>query len=124
ERSEFTRFGIRRLWRVAAPHGPAFFPYESRRVPARMVATRVLARGLTPLWHELSTCWVWRRHMARPLYGMRLVESMRVWVRGCWLCVVVQSLCEIVGRFVQVLDVREEENPGACSVLWCNCRTT
>ncbi|KFG56615.1 hypothetical protein TGRUB_434090 [Toxoplasma gondii RUB] len=36
ERPEFTRFGIRRLWRVAAPHGPAFFPYESRRVPARM----------------------------------------------------------------------------------------
>ncbi|KFG29584.1 hypothetical protein TGFOU_407720, partial [Toxoplasma gondii FOU] len=36
ERSEFTRFGIRRLRRVAAPHGPAFFPYESRRVPARM----------------------------------------------------------------------------------------
>ncbi|KYK62207.1 hypothetical protein TGPRC2_428010, partial [Toxoplasma gondii TgCatPRC2] len=31
----FTRFGIRRLWRVAAPHGPAFFPYESRLVPVR-----------------------------------------------------------------------------------------
>ncbi|RQX66524.1 hypothetical protein TGCAST_390410 [Toxoplasma gondii CAST] len=35
-RSEFTRFGIRRLCRVAAPQGPGFFPYESRRVPARM----------------------------------------------------------------------------------------
>ncbi|EPR56702.1 hypothetical protein TGGT1_411840, partial [Toxoplasma gondii GT1] len=35
ERCEFSRFGIRRLWRVAVPHGPAVFLYESRRVPAR-----------------------------------------------------------------------------------------
>ncbi|EPR56751.1 hypothetical protein TGGT1_411510 [Toxoplasma gondii GT1] len=105
ERSEFTRFGIRRLWRVAVPHGPAFFPYDSRRSVRDIVgrflqAAEVVPRGPSALWHELSTFGVWR-----PLMG-RL------------------SLCEIVGRFVQALNVREEEIPGACSVPWCNCRTT
>ncbi|RQX66645.1 hypothetical protein TGCAST_389930, partial [Toxoplasma gondii CAST] len=58
-------------------------------------AAQVVPRGLTALWHELSTCWVWRRHMVRPLYGVRLVECMRVWVRGhCWcLCAVCLRDC-------------------------------
>ncbi|KFG99252.1 hypothetical protein TGVAND_438950, partial [Toxoplasma gondii VAND] len=81
ERSEFTRFGIRRLWRVAAPHVPAFFPYESRR-------------------------------------------DLRGWVSSYWLCVVVQSVCKIVGRFRQALKVREEKDARACCVSRGNCRTT
>ncbi|RQX66528.1 hypothetical protein TGCAST_390400, partial [Toxoplasma gondii CAST] len=105
ERSEFTRFGIRRLWRVAAPHGPAFFPLRGGmrawgmvdRGPGEKcfaVPPQVTARGPTSLWHELSTCWVWRRHMVRPVYDMRFVECMRGWVRGYWLCVVMQSVWE------------------------------
>ncbi|KAF4646357.1 hypothetical protein TGRH88_084290 [Toxoplasma gondii] len=268
ERSEFTRFGIRRLWRDAAPHGPGFFPYESRRVPARMgvggsaagdtrrsdvalarivdvlgvaapllaggcnslgyveadsvwemvgriaqareireqkdagacesecpawdawanpvaeandpsslvseyaacgvwrphtvlpfsrmslvaylrgwaweVPPQVTARGPTSLWHELSACWVWRRHMVRPVYDMRFVECMRGWVRGYWLCVVMQSVWEmvgriaqaresvcdivgrilqawesvweIVGRIAQAREMREQKDAGACGV--------
>ncbi|RQX66643.1 hypothetical protein TGCAST_389950, partial [Toxoplasma gondii CAST] len=69
------------------------------------VPPQVAARGPTSLGQELSTCWVWRRHMVRALYGMRLVECMRGWVRGYRLCVVVQSFWEMVGRFLQAMDV-------------------
>ncbi|KAF4646340.1 hypothetical protein TGRH88_084550 [Toxoplasma gondii] len=72
---------------------------EASEVPPQMTA-----RGPTSLWHELSTCWVWRRHMVRPVYDMRFVECMRGWVRGYWLCVVMQSVWEMVGRIAQARE--------------------
>ncbi|KFG56538.1 hypothetical protein TGRUB_434610, partial [Toxoplasma gondii RUB] len=50
------------------------------------------------------------------LYGMRLVECMRGWVKGYWLCVVMQSVWEMVGRIAQAREVREEEDAGTCGV--------
>ncbi|KYK62643.1 hypothetical protein TGPRC2_427320 [Toxoplasma gondii TgCatPRC2] len=81
-------------------------------------------RDVETVLARVSTCWVWRRHMVRPLYGMRLVAYMRGWVTGCWLCVVMQSVWEMVGRFVEAREVREQMNAGACGVSRGNCRTT
>ncbi|KYF38454.1 hypothetical protein TGARI_372760, partial [Toxoplasma gondii ARI] len=58
-------------------------------------------RGPTSLWHELSTCWMWRRLMGRLVREGRVVAYLRGWVRGYWLCVVVQSVSEIVEGFFQ-----------------------
>ncbi|KFG29094.1 hypothetical protein TGDOM2_401720, partial [Toxoplasma gondii GAB2-2007-GAL-DOM2] len=58
-------------------------------------------RGPTALWHELSTCGVWRRLMGRLVRERKVVAYLRGWVRGYWLCVVVQSVSEIVERFFQ-----------------------
>ncbi|ESS28152.1 hypothetical protein TGVEG_442490, partial [Toxoplasma gondii VEG] len=65
------------------------------------VPPQVTARGPTSLWHELSTCWVWRRHMVRPLYAMRFAECMRGW-----------SVYEMLGRFVQARELS-----GGCNSL-------
>ncbi|ESS28167.1 hypothetical protein TGVEG_442430, partial [Toxoplasma gondii VEG] len=66
------------------------------------VPPQVTPRGPMSLWHELSTCREWRRHMVRPLYGMRLVAYVRGWAR----------------------EVSEEKDVVACSVSRGNCRTT
>ncbi|KFG56658.1 hypothetical protein TGRUB_433960 [Toxoplasma gondii RUB] len=73
---------------------------------------------------EYAACGMWRPRMVLPFSRMSLVAYLRGWVRGCWLCVVVQSVCEIVGRILQAAEVREEKDARACSVSRGNCRTT
>ncbi|EPR56850.1 hypothetical protein TGGT1_411020 [Toxoplasma gondii GT1] len=96
ERSEFTRFGIPRLCRVAAAHGPAFFPYESRRVPARMdERLLVVCRG--------AVC-----------------------LRGCWaFCsgpgCVRQRSDGTLARFVDVLGVAAPHGSAVCLRDGCGC---
>ncbi|KFG30179.1 hypothetical protein TGFOU_407440 [Toxoplasma gondii FOU] len=76
---------------------------------------------------EYAGCGVWRPPMVLPFSRMSLVAYLRGWVRSYWLCVVVQSVCEIVGCIVQALQRREvsdEKNARACGVSRGNCRTT
>ncbi|KFG56636.1 hypothetical protein TGRUB_434020 [Toxoplasma gondii RUB] len=46
------------------------------------------------------------------LYGMRLVECMHGRVRGYWLCVVMQSVWEMVGRIAQAREVWRRRHCG------------
>ncbi|KFG99253.1 hypothetical protein TGVAND_438940 [Toxoplasma gondii VAND] len=48
---------------------------------------------------------------------MRFVGCMRGWVRGYWLCVVMQSVWEMVDRFVQAREVRDQNDSGACGFV-------
>nr|CEL77988.1 TPA: hypothetical protein BN1205_029930 [Toxoplasma gondii VEG] len=84
----------------------------------------VFARGLTALWHDLSTCWVWRPLMGRLVRGRSVVGCMRECVRRYWLCVFVQSVCEMVAVVVQKRTVRDETDARGCSAFRGNCRTT
>ncbi|KAF4646372.1 hypothetical protein TGRH88_083990 [Toxoplasma gondii] len=95
-----------------------------RILQAWEVPPQVTARGPMSLWHELSTCWVWRRHMAQPLYGMRLVECMRGWS----VCDIVgrilqelESVWEMVGRIAQASEMLEEKVAGACGCVNVQC---
>ncbi|KFG30186.1 hypothetical protein TGFOU_407430, partial [Toxoplasma gondii FOU] len=63
------------------------------------------ANDASSLGSEYAACGVWRSHTVLPFSGMSLVAYLRGWVRSYWLCVVVQSLCEIAGRSVQSLEV-------------------
>ncbi|PIL95950.1 hypothetical protein TGCOUG_359720 [Toxoplasma gondii COUG] len=87
-------------------------------------AAQVFARGLTALWHDLSTCWVWRPLMGRLVRGRSVVGCMRECVRRYWLCVFVQSVCEMVAVVVQRRTVRDETDARGCSAFRGNCRTT
>ncbi|PIL95965.1 hypothetical protein TGCOUG_396420 [Toxoplasma gondii COUG] len=82
------------------------------------------ANDPSSLVSENAACRVWRPHTVLPFPRLSLVAYLRGCVRGCWLCVVVQSVCEVVGRFFQESEVREEKDAGACSVSRGNCRTT
>ncbi|KAF4646297.1 hypothetical protein TGRH88_085710 [Toxoplasma gondii] len=89
------------------------------------------ANDPSSLVSEYAACGVWRPHtvlpfsgmslvaylrgwsleMVRPVYDMRFVECMRGWVRGYWLCVVMQSVWEMVGRIAQAREEAEMVRP-------------
>ncbi|RQX66493.1 hypothetical protein TGCAST_390600 [Toxoplasma gondii CAST] len=66
---------------------------------------------------EYAACGVWRPHTVLPFSRMSLVAYLRRWVSGYWLCVVVQSVCDIVGRLPQMAEVRGETDSRACSAF-------
>ncbi|KFG56500.1 hypothetical protein TGRUB_434870, partial [Toxoplasma gondii RUB] len=82
------------------------------------------ANDASSLVSEYAACGVWRPHTVLPFSRMTLAAYLRGWVSGYWLCVVVQSVCDIVGRILQASEVREETDARACSAFRDNCRTT
>ncbi|KYF38533.1 hypothetical protein TGARI_372310, partial [Toxoplasma gondii ARI] len=58
---------------------------------------------------EYAACGVWRPRMILPFPRLSLVAYLRGWVRGYCLCVVMQSVWQMVGRIVQAREVRQEK---------------
>ncbi|KFG56537.1 hypothetical protein TGRUB_434620, partial [Toxoplasma gondii RUB] len=118
------------LWRRIRPRGERTtcsrtsttccrYPSESE-CPAWNPWANPVAEANDPssLVSEYAACGVWRPHTVLPFSGMSLVAYLRGWVRSYWLCVVVQSVCEIAGRSVQSLEFAARPPPRGPSALW------
>ncbi|KYF38445.1 hypothetical protein TGARI_372830 [Toxoplasma gondii ARI] len=101
------------------------YPSE-RECPAWDAWVNPVADASDPgsLVSENAACGVWRPRMVLPFPRLSLVAYLRGWVRGYWFCVFVQSVCKIVGRILQLAEVRDEKDERACSAFRDTCRAT